>query len=63
VSSQAFADQHALSLPNRQPILIGDDAIPEGADVANFVFRRKVIGTWRRNWNDSPFVARPTYRR
>ena len=58
MSSEAFADQRALSVRNRQPILIGDDAIPEGADVANFVFRRKFIETWRRNWKSVCHVER-----
>ena len=58
MSSEAFADQRALSFRNRQPILIGDDAIPERADVANFVFRRKVIETRRRNWESVCHVER-----
>jgi hypothetical protein len=58
VSGEAFANQGELSLRNRQPILIRDDAIPEGTDVANLVFRRKVIETWRRNWKSVCHVER-----
>jgi hypothetical protein len=49
VSGETFPDQRALCFRDRQPVLIGDDSIPEGTDVANLVFRRKVVETRRRN--------------
>ena len=58
MSSEAFADQGALSFRDRQPVLIGNDSVPEGADVANLVFRRKVVETWRRNWKSVCHVER-----
>jgi hypothetical protein len=50
VRGEAFANQCALSFGDRETVLIGNDAIPERTDVANLVFRRKVVETWRRNW-------------
>jgi hypothetical protein len=58
VSGEAFADHPALSFRDRQPVLIGNDSIPEGANVPNLVFRRELIETRGRNWKSVCHVER-----
>ena len=45
---EALTQQCALCVGNGQAILVGDDPIPEGADVTHLVFRRQVVKTRRR---------------
>jgi hypothetical protein len=58
VSGEAFADQGALSFRDEQPVLVGNDSVLEETDVANLVFRRKVVETWPRDWKSVCHVQR-----
>ncbi len=49
VSGQALTDESALGVGDGQLILIGDDSIPQGSDIANLLVRREVIETGRGN--------------
>jgi hypothetical protein len=47
VGGETLPDKRALRVRDGQSILVGNDSIPQGSDVANLLVRREVIETWR----------------
>jgi hypothetical protein len=44
---KTFAKQGTLRVRNREAILVSNDPIPQGSNVANFVFCRQIVETRR----------------
>jgi len=47
VRCEALTKKGALRIGDGEAILVGYDAVPQGADVAHLVFRRQVVKTGR----------------
>jgi len=45
--SETLPKQRALRVGDREAILVGNDPVPEGADVAHLIFRRQLVKTRR----------------